>query len=258
MTPDQTFLGIDLGSRTTKAALLAGGAIAHRAIVATGWDPREAARRARREVLAAAGLPEAAGVPTVATGYGRVTVPFPARTVTEITCHAAGIARAIPSARTVIDVGGQDSKVIRVDAGGLVSDFAMNDRCAAGTGRFLEFMASGMEVPLPEFARTALAGTNPAELSSICTIFAESEVLSLLAEGRPVSDVVAGLHRAIARRIAALAAGLGVVPPVAMTGGGALNEALVHHLADLLGQRILVPESPQTIGAEGAAYLAAS
>jgi predicted CoA-substrate-specific enzyme activase len=250
-------LGIDLGSRTTKAALLADGAIVRRVVVSTGWDPRAAALNAREAVLSASGVaPEAVGA-VVATGYGRVTVPFPARLVTEITCHAAGIARAIPAARTVIDVGGQDCKVIRVDRFGLVTDFAMNDRCAAGTGRFLEFMASGLDVPLADFAAVGLRGTDPADLSSICTIFAESEVLSLLAEGRHIPDVVAGLHRAIARRITSLAAGVGVEPPVAMTGGGALNAALRHHLSQLLGTEILVPESPQTIGAEGAARLAA-
>ncbi|MCU0724964.1 MAG: acyl-CoA dehydratase activase [Planctomycetes bacterium] len=249
-------LGVDLGSRTTKAALLANGAIRRRAVVPTGWDPRAAALRARDAVLAEEGIAAPSIGAVVATGYGRVTVPFEARAVTEITCHAAGLHRVLPEVRTVIDVGGQDCKVIRVDRFGLVADFAMNDRCAAGTGRFLEFMAAGMEVPLPEFARLGVEGQDPADLSSICTIFAESEVLSLLAEGRAIPDVVAGLHRAIARRIVALASGVGVAPPVAMTGGGALNGALRRHLADLLRTEILVPDHPQTIGAEGAAFLA--
>lgn len=249
-------LGVDLGSRTTKAVLMNDGEILARRIIATGWAPADAAEAARAAVTADAGLtPEDVEV-TVATGYGRVTVPFAARMVTEITCHAAGAAHVLPEARTVIDVGGQDSKVIRIDQFGLVSDFAMNDRCAAGTGRFLEFMAQSLEVEIGAFAILGAEGKNPADLSSICTVFAESEVLSLVAEGTEVADIVAGIHRAIARRIVTLAQSVGLVPPVAMTGGGALNAGLRHHLAALLGTEILLPPNPQTMGAEGAAILA--
>lgn len=251
-------LGVDLGSRTTKAALARDGEIVARGIVPTGWNPPAAAEEVRRQVLKREGIAAGEVRETVATGYGRVTVPFPARTVTEITCHAAGIAKSLPEVRTVIDVGGQDSKAIRVDRFGLVTDFAMNDRCAAGTGRFLEFMADGLSVSIEEFARLGAEGGEPAEISSICTVFAESEVLSLVAEGREVSDIVAGLHRAIARRIVALVESVGLEAPVAMTGGGARNGALRRHLADLLGTEIVLPAHPQTAGAEGAAFLAAT
>ena len=247
-------LGIDLGSRTTKAAVVADGEVTVRRIIPTGWSPPDAARQILEETLAAAGAARADRI--VATGYGRVSVPFAAQRVTEITCHAAGLTRVLPEVRTIIDVGGQDSKVIRVDRFGLVTDFAMNDRCAAGTGRFIEFMADSLDVPIAEFARLGVEGREPADLSSICTVFAESEVLSLVAEGRTVPDIVAGLHRAIARRIVSLVESVGLAPPVAMTGGGARNDALRHHLAALLGTEILLPEHPQTAGAEGAAWLA--
>ncbi len=249
-------LGVDLGSRTTKAVLRSDGEILARRILMTGWAPAGAAMSARAAVVADAGLAPDDVEATVATGYGRVTVPFPAKTVTEITCHAAGAASVLPRVRTVIDVGGQDSKVIRIDRFGLVSDFAMNDRCAAGTGRFLEFMAQSLEVEIGAFALLGAKGREPADLSSICTVFAESEVLSLVAEGAEVSDIVAGIHRAISRRIVTLAQGVGLVPPVAMTGGGALNPGLRHHLAQLLGTEILIPPHPQTMGAEGAAIIA--
>ena len=249
-------LGVDLGSRTTKAVLLEGGKFLARRIIKTGWAPAQAAEDARAAVAADAGLTLDEVDAAVATGYGRVTVPFPAKMVTEITCHAAGAASVLPEARTVIDVGGQDSKVIRIDQFGLVSDFAMNDRCAAGTGRFLEFMAQSLEMPLGDFALLGAQGENPCDLSSICTVFAESEVLSLVAEGSKVADIVAGIHRAIARRIVSLAESVGLVPPVAMTGGGALNAGLRHHLAALLKTEILLPKNPQTMGAEGAAIIA--
>lgn len=249
-------LGIDLGSRTTKAALLVDGEIRARRILPTGWSPPAAAERIRSEMLTEAKLAPTDVAKTIATGYGRVSVPFEAEAVTEITCHAAGLHRAMPDAATIVDIGGQDSKVIRLDRFGLVVDFAMNDRCAAGTGRFLEFMADSLDVPMEEFAQLGVDGGTPADLSSICTVFAESEVLSLVAEGRTIPDIVAGIHRSIARRIVQLVQSVGFSPPLAMTGGGAKNAALRHHLADLLGTKVLLPQNPQTAGAEGAAWLA--
>lgn len=249
-------LGVDSGSRSTKAVLLGDDGVLARIVVPTGWSPPDAAERAREEAFRAAGIHGQDVHATVATGYGRVSVPFPARQVTEITCHAAGVAAAMPDTRTVVDVGGQDSKVIRIDGFGLVTDFAMNDKCAAGTGRFLEFMAASLDIAVSDFGALAVEGREPTELSSICTVFAESEVLSLVAEGRSVPDIVAGLHRAIARRLVNLIQSVGLVPPVTMTGGGALNAGLRHHLADLLRTAIRVPEHPQTTGAEGAARLA--
>jgi predicted CoA-substrate-specific enzyme activase len=249
-------LGVDLGSRTTKTVLLEDGKLLGRRIIPTGWAPAAAAEQARAAVIGDAGLTISDVDAVVATGYGRVTVPFPAKLVTEITCHAAGAASVLPEARTVIDVGGQDSKVIRIDQFGLVSDFAMNDRCAAGTGRFLEFMAQSLEVEIGDFAILGARGEHPADLSSICTVFAESEVLSLVAQGSLVADIVAGIHRAIARRIVSLTESVGLVPPVAMTGGGALNAGLRHHLSALLKTEILLPPNPQTMGAEGAAIIA--
>ncbi len=248
-------LGVDLGSQTTKAVLRKDGEVLSRCILPTGWAPARAAEEVRAGIVDLAGIDVEAIDRVVATGYGRVTIPFAAKTVTEITCHAVGSAHALPAVRTVIDVGGQDSKVIRIDPFGLVSDFAMNDRCAAGTGRFLEFMATSLAVEIEDFANPGATGDKPADLSSICTVFAESEVLSLVAEGMPVPDIVAGIHRAIARRIVSLVESVGLLAPVAMTGGGALNAGLRYHLGALLGEEILVPEHPQTMGAEGAAIL---
>ncbi|UCG03298.1 MAG: 2-hydroxyglutaryl-CoA dehydratase [Candidatus Heimdallarchaeota archaeon] len=193
---------------------------------------------------------------TISTGYGRKL----ARTnenITEITCHAKGAFSINSKIRTIVDIGGQDSKVIQINNSGQVQDFEMNDKCSAGTGRFLEVMANALEVEISEFGNQALISTDPASISSICTVFAESEVISRINQGTNRLDIIAGIHRTIAIKIAALAARVGINPMVALTGGVALNPGVKKMLEDQLNVVIEVPEHPQMVGALGAALIAA-
>jgi predicted CoA-substrate-specific enzyme activase len=192
----------------------------------------------------------------VATGYGRVAVAFADRQVTEISCYARGIHHLYPQVQTVIDIGGQDSKVVAVGPGGRPLDFAMNDKCAAGTGRFLEVMARALQLDLAEIGPNALRARRAADISSTCTVFAESEVISLVARGVDREEILAGICQAIARRVGAMARRVGVVPPVAIAGGVAKNVGVVNALEQFLGEELLVPPEPQIVGALGAALLA--
>lgn len=250
------FAGIDVGSLTTEAVLVRDQEILAYTIIRTGADAAGAAERALGEALEKAGLVRSDVVRCVATGYGRMLVPFAQRQVTEITCHARGACFFYPDARTVIDIGGQDSKVIRMEPDGSVGDFLMNDKCAAGTGRFLEVMAHALELSVEELGEVDLQAERAAEISSMCTVFAESEVVSLIARGVPRPEIVRGLHAAVAERTAALAHRLGVQPLVVMTGGVAKNRGVVAALAARLGVEILVPPEPQIVGALGAALIA--
>ncbi|MFC1554798.1 acyl-CoA dehydratase activase, partial [candidate division KSB1 bacterium] len=188
-----------------------------------------------------------------ATGYGRVMLPFADETITEITCHAKGAHYTNNEIRTIIDIGGQDSKIIRLDGFGFVEDFAMNDRCAAGTGKFLEFLAHTLGVEVSEFGKIALESNSPAKISSMCTVFAESEILSLLAEDISIPDIVAGLHLSIARRIEGMINMVGYEDVVAVTGGVAKNPGIKRRLEEILKVDIHIPEYPEFIGALGAA-----
>jgi predicted CoA-substrate-specific enzyme activase len=193
---------------------------------------------------------------TISTGYGRRLVPGAQRSYTEITCHARGTAAMCPGVRLVIDVGGQDSKAITVDQDGLVDDFAMNDRCASGTGRFYEVLARALECELDDLGPLAMRGSQDLEVSSMCATFAETEIVSLLAQGLPVEDIASSVHRAIAARTLALVAQVGRHTPVVLTGGVARNPAAVHYLSRALDTEVVVPERPQITGAYGAALLA--
>ncbi len=251
------FIGIDVGSTTTKAVVLAGGRIAARTILATGASCARTAREALDSVLRSAGASESDVAMTISTGYGRKRVDFAADSVSEITANAAG-ARLLAGGhpRTVIDVGGQDSKAVSLDDSGRVVDFAMNDKCAAGTGRFLEVMARRLDLDLETLASTGLASTNPLPITSLCTVFAESEVVGLLSEGKKVADIVAGVHEAVAARVGALVKRVGLRTPVLFDGGAALNEGLRRALERNLGVEITVPEHPQFVVATGAAIIA--
>ncbi len=249
-------VGIDVGSASAEALILKDGKILAYSILETGANSRKAAEKALEEALKKAGISRAEVGPIVATGYGRISVDFASRQVTEISCYARGINFLYPEVRMVIDIGGQDSKAILVGKNGRVLDFVMNDKCAAGTGRFLEVMAKAMEVKVEELGEISLRSRNPAEISSTCTVFAESEVVSLIAKGVPVEDIAAGIHKAIARRVGAMARRIGVVPPVAFAGGVAKNVGVVKALEEELGVKLIVPEEPQIIGALGAALLA--
>jgi predicted CoA-substrate-specific enzyme activase len=190
----------------------------------------------------------------VATGYGRINVPFADRQITEISCHARGIAYLFPEARTVIDIGGQDSKGIKIKDGRAV-DFVMNDKCAAGSGRFLEVAAEELGVELEDLGKLALESKNAVRISNICTVFATQEVVGKLSDGAALPDIIAGLHESIATRVYGMLRRLKIEREVVMTGGGAKNIGLVRALEAKLGFPVLVPAEPLLTGAIGAAML---
>lgn len=247
--------GIDVGSLSAEAVLLGGGGVIAYAIISTGVDSRGAAEKALSTALQSAGLEFADLAVIVATGYGRISVPFAHKRITEISCHGRGAFYINPAARTVIDIGGQDSKVIRLDDEGRVLDFAMNDKCAAGTGRFLQVIAAALGVDVSELASLS-AGKSPLTLNSMCTVFAESEVISLISQGKEKGEIIAGLHQSIARRIASMVQRMGAINRITFTGGVARNEGVRESLEQQLGVPVLVPEDCQMAGAIGAALIA--
>ncbi|MHB8895410.1 MAG: acyl-CoA dehydratase activase [Candidatus Geothermincolia bacterium] len=252
-----TVAGVDIGSLTAKAIILdAAGEIIGDSLVLTGHNSRLSGRRALDLALEAAGLEEDELELMIATGYGRLAADFAGEKVTEITCHARGAHAVRPDARTVIDLGGQDSKAIAIDGRGKVLDFVMNDKCSAGTGRFLEVMAHALDIALDDLGPISLESSAPASISSVCTVFAESEVVSRVAEGVSKVDIVAGIHQAIASRIYAMAVRIPVNERVIMTGGVARNTGVVRALEKRFDLEIVVPEMPQHMGALGAAIIA--
>ena len=246
-------VGIDIGSTATKAIVYDGWIIG-KAMEPTGWDPKEAGLRAFREALDMAGIKEERVGPIVGTGYGRISLPIFTDRVTEITCHARGAHHLNPATRTVIDIGGQDCKVISLNADGSVADFIMNDKPAAGTGRFLQVMAGILDVSLDELGELAV-GAEPVPLSSMCTVFAESEVIGLLARGTGKGSIAAGIVDTIARRIQGLAGRVPLMETVAFTGGLARNGHICGKIALYLDTRLHVPAEPQFVGALGAALI---
>ena len=249
-------LGIDVGSITSKAVLMKDGIISAYKVVFTGYNVETAARKVFDEVLTEVGLPPEAIGRIVATGYGRKAVSIAHESLTEILCHAAGAYYQNPDIRFIIDIGGQDSKAILLDDTGRVKNFTMNDKCAAGTGRFLEVMARAMEVNLEDFGDLSLQSDLPAKISSLCTVFAESEVISLISKGVSRENIIAGIHESIGARVSAMAKRVGLRPPVMMTGGVAKNKGVVQALEEKLNLPIEVSPYAQVNGAIGAAYLA--
>ena len=248
------FAGIDVGSLSTDAVILdENREIAGYSIVDTGAHSTEAAEEALARALAAAGLERPRLKRIVSTGYGRVSVPFADNRVTEISCHSLGAHTLFPDTGMVIDIGGQDSKVIKVGPAGKVVDFTMNDKCAAGTGRFLEVMAAKLQVPLDRMGELSLGTTREVRISSVCTVFAESEVVSLVARNHPKEEIVRGLHRAIVNRVWSMVNALGIQFEVTMSGGVAKNKGVVAFMEEKLGRPIHVYREPQIIGALGAA-----
>ena len=245
--------GIDIGSRTTKVVILNEDKILSKEIRSTGWKPAETAQKVFNKALELANILKIEISKITATGYGRVMLPFADETLTEITCHARGAHYLSSDIQTIIDIGGQDSKVIKLDSSGFVEDFAMNDRCAAGTGKFLEFLAHTLDVDVSDFGKLALESKAPATVSSMCTVFAESEILSLLAENVPIPDIVAGLHLSISKRIEGLINMVGYAEIVSLTGGVAKNKGIKKSLESILNTNILVVENPEFVGALGAA-----
>jgi (R)-2-hydroxyacyl-CoA dehydratese activating ATPase len=249
--------GIDIGSITTKAALIDDGRIIGTRVIFTGYNVEVAARRVFEELLSDFHIEESSIQKIISTGYGRNSVPFADKAMTEIICHGAGAHFLQDNIRTVIDVGGQDSKALIVDTSGMVKDFVMNDKCAAGTGRFLEVMARALEVNLDDFGALSLKAFNPARISSICTVFAESEVISLISKGETRDNIIAGIHESVASRVYAMAQRVKAEQPIMMTGGVAKNIGVVKALEKKFDSHIEVNDLAQVNGAIGAAVLAA-
>ena len=247
-------LGLDAGSTTTKIVGVDGdGALIWHVIDRTDPKGDEQIRAMIADGMAAAGRT----VPVVATGYGRKLATGAVRAVTEITCHARGVFRSLGQPGTLVDIGGQDSKVIRIGPGGTVMDFAMNDKCAAGTGRFFENVAYRLRIDLADLDEYALSTDLETPISSTCTIFAESEIISLLARGTDLAPILRGVHRSLVRRVAAMARSTGVQGDLFLSGGVARNRAVQQMLAEELGSdHVTVPEHAQLMGAYGAALTA--
>lgn len=249
--------GIDAGSRSTKVVLFDSERrkiLAH-GIVDQGIEQARLAEELLERNCQEAKVPRSAISGIVATGYGRNALKFASTTITEITCHARGVHHLDPEVRTIIEIGGQDSKCISLENGGRVRDFGMNDRCAAGSGRFLEMVATRLGVGLEDLGELGRSSRKAAMISSMCVVFAETEIIGLLAEGVAPPDIAAGVQNAIASRVAALA-GRAVAPPVCFTGGVALQRGMVSALEAVLQCTVRVSSMPQYTGALGAAILA--
>ena len=259
--------GIDVGSVAAKALVLEEQPgreprVAGRAVLPTGWNTAEAGRLALEQACAAAQVARESVMRIVATGYGRIALPFADKSLTEIRCQARGAAHLFPRAGVILDIGGQDSKVISLEvrpeargSAGKVRDFLMNDKCAAGTGRFLQMLSGILNMPLDDLGRAAAAG-DPVAISSMCAVFAETEIVGLLAGGTAPQDIAAGVFRSIARRMCGLARRITLHDECVFTGGLAASPALASILSDELGLPVKVPADPQVVGALGAALIA--
>lgn len=249
--------GIDSGSTTTNVVIMdSNKKILSYSIVKTGAKSRNGAESAMKEALDKAGINRDKIFKIISTGYGRVNIPFADEEVTEITCHGKAAYFLNDSIRTIIDIGGQDSKAISLDDKGNVIDFAMNDKCAAGTGRFLEMMSNVLEVPLNEMGERSLNWSEDIDITSVCTVFAESEVVSLIAQNKEIPDIIHGLNKSVASKTASLVNRIGRKECYMMTGGVAKNIGVVKCIEDYIGSKLFVPEEPQIIGALGAAIIA--
>lgn len=256
----RTAAGVDVGSTQTKAVLIKenGGnpLVIARALVDTGANVRKAAERAFDCCCQEASVSPADVGFVVGTGYGRYNISFGNAQMTEISCHARGAHFLCPGTRTVIDMGGQDSKAISVGDKGEVLDFVMNDKCAAGTGRFLANAAEVMGITLDEIGPLSLLATRPVKIATVCTVFVESDILSYLAQGKKAADILGGVHLAIAKRTVSLARRVSIEPEITMTGGVARNQGMVRALEEIAGRKLLVSPDAQYIGAVGAALFA--
>lgn len=249
--------GVDVGSTQTKAVIIdEAQEIVCRALTDTGANVVRAAENAFAQALTSGDLREEEVEYVVGTGYGRYKVTFGNTQVTEISCHGRGSVHMFPNTRTVVDMGGQDTKAIRVSAVGEIVDFCMNDKCAAGTGRFLGAASSALDIPLEQLGPTALRGEKPVKVSTTCTVFAESEVLSWLGKGKKIEDILLGVHQSIAARSAGLLRRVGVEEEVTFTGGVARNLAMIEALDSKLGVKVNVSEESHYMGALGAALFA--
>ncbi|HPU29053.1 MAG TPA: acyl-CoA dehydratase activase [Syntrophorhabdaceae bacterium] len=248
------FAGVDIGSTMTKVVIFS-DRIEATIIGPTGPEHRKLANKVMEEALNLAQIRFENLSYIIATGYGRINVPFADRQITEITCHAKGLHSLLPTVKTIVDIGGQDSKGIKIKDGKVVS-FVMNDKCAAGTGRFIEIMADSIGVPLEDMGIISLTAEKAAPISSTCTVFAEHEIINKLASGETIPNLIAGIHESVATRVSAMVKKLTIEQDVAVTGGGAKNIGLVKALEKKLGCSIIVPPEPLITGALGASVLA--
>ena len=249
--------GIDVGSSTSKAVILQDDKILSYSIIPTSAESADSAQRAFDKALEKTEAITPDNIKwIVATGYGRVVVTFARETMTELSCHVKGAHWLFPSVRTVLDMGGQDCKAIKCDGQGRLLNFAMNDKCAAGTGRFFELIAKVMDLPLSDIGKLSLEASNVVRMSSTCAVFGISEVASLMRQGRNKSDILGGVHTAVSDRVITLLRRVGITPDLAITGGIARNVGMVRRVEERLGCKALIPEEPQIIGALGAALFA--
>jgi predicted CoA-substrate-specific enzyme activase len=251
--------GIDLGSTYVKAVVMADGAVKGWAVSATGPDHDATARNVLGEALRMADLSEADIGYIVSTGYGRRVTSLANETISEISANAEGtrfVAQKL-NVRTILDIGGQDTKAISLDDQLNIETFAMNDKCAAGTGRFIEALAAVLGVGIEDMGPLSLQSRSPLKITSTCTVFARSEVVTLMAEGKPREDIIAGIHESLAKRLATMARKIGVRKEVFFDGGPARNTGMRKALEQELGVTLVVPERPQIVTATGAALLAA-
>ncbi|MFH1287976.1 MAG: acyl-CoA dehydratase activase [bacterium] len=250
-------VGIDVGSLSTKAVVLDDkNTILSYSISLTSGHIKKASENVFSKVLEKAKVQKKEISYIISTGYGRDNIDFANESVTEITCHALGAFFLFPDVRTIIDIGGQDSKVIKMGNNGKVFDFMMNDKCAAGTGRFLEVMAHALDVKLEDLGELSSQSKKIVFISSMCTVFAESEIVSLVAEGCVKPDIIRGVHDSVVDRVIALAKRVNLETPLVMTGGVAKNRGVIRALEDKLAVKISIPEEPQITGALGAALIA--
>ena len=250
-------LGIDSGSTSTNAVIMdQDRKMKAFSVVRTGAKSGESAEKVLEDVLEKAGLSREDISWIVSTGYGRVSIPFADENVTEISCHGKGAHYFNPQIRTILDIGGQDSKAIKLSENGEVKDFVMNDKCAAGTGRFLEMIARTLEVSLDELGAIALTSTEEIEITSMCSVFAESEVISLIANNKEKKDISNGVCNAIAGKAYGLLRRVGLEPGFMMTGGVAKNPGVVRAVEKKLGEKLYICEEPEIVGATGAALYA--
>jgi len=248
--------GIDVGSLSTKVVVMQDDEILSANTLTTGEEAAVMAEKTLNQALRKANISFDQLENIVATGYGRKSVPFTDKSKSEMMCHARGAYWLFPSARTVIDIGAESVKVIRLNENGGVEDFAGNDKCAAGTGIFLDTMAKAMEVPIEEVGEISLKYKERAQISSMCAVFAESEVVSHVHRGTPRNDILAGIHESIAERIFGMSNRVGIKEDVVITGGVAKNIGMIKALEEKFGVKVYVPEDPEIIGAFGAALIA--
>lgn len=250
--------GCDVGSLAAKAVIMERRRVVASAIVRSGPKPAESAKNAMDQALAQAHLTIDDISCCIGTGYGREKIPFVSESVSEISCHGKGAQFLIPSARSIIDIGGQDCKVIKLDAKGNLIKFITNDKCASGTGRFLDVMAKVLNIPVAELGDLSLSAKDPITLASMCTVWAQADVIKHINERRPAADICAGINAAMANRVAMLANAMGLENDICMTGGVAKNKGVVHALERIMGKRIkdVRQVDPQLMGAVGAALFA--